>query len=389
MPIVKLGTTNYQPDAASYENKNCRLFDALSLTRLLCLIPPRTSLSLPPGIFTRPPFNQPARVYDYKSERKCDRHVNVFKDCIRSVQDVSPCGFAALKVTALGNPALLERMSDTIDEVKRLFGKFDERGEGVVGRDEFVRCYEHYFHADEERLAEILRTLDPQGTGAVDYIAFADTLTPCALPAFTLKCRDAGPLALATPSADEVALMKRAAQRLRALASEARDRSTKLLVDAEHGKFQPAIDALVLELQREFNDVERTERPVVFNTYQCYLKDAPERIATDLRRSERFGFHFAAKLVRGAYMVHERERAKRLNRPSPIHDTVCDTHCCYDDAVDLLLRRRARRRNGKNDPRTEVVIATHNEASVARVVRVMHGRAGPRPRRRRRPLRPI
>ena len=69
-------------------------------------------------------------------------------------------------------------------------------------------------------------------------------------------------------------------------------------------------------------------------------------------------------------MVHERERAKRLNRPSPIH-AVRDTHRCYDDAVDLLLRRRARRGNGKNDPRTEVVIATHNEASVARAVRVM------------------
>ena len=58
------------------------------------------------GIFTQPPFNQPARVYDYKSEAECDRHVSVFKSCIHSVRDVSPThGFAALKVTALGNPS--------------------------------------------------------------------------------------------------------------------------------------------------------------------------------------------------------------------------------------------------------------------------------------------
>lgn len=95
------------------------------------------------GIFTQPPFNQPARVYDYKSEAECDRHVSIFKDCIRSVRDVSPStGFAALKVTALGNPELLERMSTMIVEVKNLFSKFDEKGTGMVSREEFVRCYE-------------------------------------------------------------------------------------------------------------------------------------------------------------------------------------------------------------------------------------------------------
>ena len=95
-----------------------------------------------PGVFTQPPFNQPARVYDYKSECECDKHVDIFKSCIRSVRDVSPHGFAALKVTALGNPELLQRMSTMIVEVKNLFSKFDEKGCGLISREEFVRCYE-------------------------------------------------------------------------------------------------------------------------------------------------------------------------------------------------------------------------------------------------------
>lgn len=65
-------------------------------------------------------------------------------------------------------------------------------------------------------------------------------------------------------------------------------------------------------------------------------------------------------------MVHEPERVKRLDRRSPIHDTVDDTHRCYDDAADLLLRHHAR-----HGTSTEVVIDTHNEASVAHAVRVM------------------
>ncbi|KAL7546074.1 hypothetical protein ACHAWF_009410 [Thalassiosira exigua] len=144
---------------------------------------------------------------------------------------------------------------------------------------------------------------------------------------------------------------------------EARDHGTKLL----HRKSQPAIDALVLELQREFNDAKKTEIPGVFKMYdRCYLKDALYQIATNPRRSKRSGFHFTAKLMQEAYIVHERKCAKRLDRPSPIHDTVDNTHRCYDDAADLFLRHHVH-----HGTSTEVVIATHNETSIAHAVLVI------------------
>ncbi len=102
----------------------------------------------------------------------------------------------------------------------------------------------------------------------IDYISFSQLFALHTLSPFASRCGDVGPPALAAPTDEEVALLGRTSERLQALAEEAARCGTGLLIDAEHTKYQPAIDSLVLDLQRKYNARDRADRPIVFNTYQ-------------------------------------------------------------------------------------------------------------------------
>lgn len=189
------------------------------------------------------------------------------------------------------------------------------------------------------------------------------------LPKIVGSCRESGPLHRATPTEEELELIDAMYQRGHVLGETATKAGTRLLVDAEQVRYQPAIDSLVLDLQQRFNEVGSSEIPIIYNTYQCYLKDAPERLRNDVNRAKRFNFHFGAKLVRGAYMESERELAKRQSIESPIHETMKDTHECYNNALDFLLHQSSRT---EPDRHVEVMCASHNQESIEKAIEAMH-----------------
>lgn len=196
--------------------------------------------------------------------------------------------------------------------------------------------------------------------------------TPCHAPpqislfetsSIAQRCRSSGPFSDAALNEEENALLRKMLNRLDRLAAAAAAAGVRLMVDAEHSWFQPAVDHATAQLQAEHNRA----RPIVFGTYQCYLKDALARLRFDLERARRGGYRFGAKLVRGAYMVVERRRARELGVPSPIQDGLAATHESYDACVAEVLAHVAEEGAG-------MMVATHNQASIEAAVAAMEAR---------------
>jgi len=160
-------------------------------------------------------------------------------------------------------------------------------------------------------------------------------------------------------SAQDQRLWEQGVQRIRAICQQAVASQTPVLVDAEESWLQPAIDRLVLDLMREFNQT----RAWVWNTLQMYRRDRLGYFQDLLEIAEREGFQLGLKLVRGAYMEKERERAASLGIESPIQPSKAATDQAFDAALELCLAHISR---------VSVCVGSHNEASNLRFLKAMN-----------------
>ncbi|KAL9226576.1 hypothetical protein vseg_002373 [Gypsophila vaccaria] len=148
--------------------------------------------------------------------------------------------------------------------------------------------------------------------------------------------------------------LKLAQERLAKLCQRCLELNVPLTIDAEDTKIQPGIDYLTYNSAIEYNKLG--EVPIVYGTIQAYLKDAKDRLLLATNEAHKMGVPLGFKLVRGAYMSSETKLANSLGFESPIHDSIQDTHNCYNDCASFMLDKIV-------DGSGAVVLATHNVES--------------------------
>lgn len=147
----------------------------------------------------------------------------------------------------------------------------------------------------------------------------------------------------------------RVENRFSGICKSAFDNDVRLFVDAEDSWIQDVIDRMTYEAMNLYN----REKALIFNTIQCYRTGRVEHIKLKLKEMNCFlGF----KLVRGAYMEKERERALKMSYTSPVHADKAGSDKEYNDALELCV---------EHIDRVSICAGTHNEESSQHLVNLM------------------
>lgn len=121
--------------------------------------------------------------------------------------------------------------------------------------------------------------------------------------------------------------------RLKEVFEHAIKRNCSIMVDAEQSYIQHYFDFLTAHLFRVYNK----EESIASTTLQCYLKMQMCRIIKWFEFCRENDLRVGMKLVRGAYLNEERKLAQEGNYPSPVCDSLGQTHKNYDDSLKYVF----------------------------------------------------
>jgi proline dehydrogenase len=138
-------------------------------------------------------------------------------------------------------------------------------------------------------------------------------------------------------------------ERVNTLLQKAHDLQCPIMVDAEESWIQDPIDDWTMEAMSRYNK----DKPIVINTLQMYRWDRLDYLKRALQQADEEGFVPAFKVVRGAYMEKERDRARSMAYTDPIQPTKAATDRDFNEATLLLLQH----------PKAFLCLGTHNRPS--------------------------
>ncbi len=159
----------------------------------------------------------------------------------------------------------------------------------------------------------------------------------------------------------ESAEWSRIINRYEKVCKKAHDLEVSLLIDAEESWMQDAADDLVLEMMRKYNK----EKTIVFNTFQMYRWDRMDYLKEIHKIARDESFKVGAKIVRGAYMEKENERAQEKGYTSPICKSKQETDESFNAAIAYIMQ---------NLEDITIFAGTHNEESSYKLIAHMKER---------------
>ncbi|KAF8140762.1 FAD-linked oxidoreductase-like protein [Mycena galopus ATCC 62051] len=189
-------------------------------------------------------------------------------------------------------------------------------------------------------------------------------------------------LAAKAPTGDltaaDLAVLRELHADMERICARAAARGIRIIIDAEYSWYQPAIDAYTYALMRRFNALGSGTQPLVYATFQAYLRRTPAHLVHALRDAKKHGYALGVKLVRGAYHPHEvaahpapgaapgTAQTLSISREAlpPVWAQKVETDATYDACAGLLLDAVAADFKTGRPQGIGILFGTHNWASV-------------------------
>lgn len=139
-------------------------------------------------------------------------------------------------------------------------------------------------------------------------------------------------------------------ERIDAICKAAYECSVPVFIDGEESWIQDGIDLIARQMSEKYN----MTKAIVFNTVQMYRHDRLSYLESEIKHAKDNSYQLGVKIVRGAYMEKERNRAKSMGYPSPIQPNKAASDADYNSALELSLQ---------NIEHVSICAGTHNEES--------------------------
>jgi len=153
--------------------------------------------------------------------------------------------------------------------------------------------------------------------------------------------------------------LSRIKTRINDICKYAYENNVPIFIDAEDSWIQGTIDRIAENMMLLYNKKET----IVFTTLQFYRWDRLDYLKELHKKSISQNYKLGIKLVRGAYMEKERNRAVALNYIDPIQKTKENTDNDFNLALEYCV---------ENINDISICAGTHNEESSMLLIDLMH-----------------
>ena len=240
----------------------------------------------------------------------------------------------------------IEECSATIEKLAKFNIKtiLDYAAEGDSGKNSY-----------DASVHEILNTID---RAAIDQNIPFSVFKPTGIASKELMEKMQLGRKLTSEEQHEIELIRK---RFDIIASACYEKNVRLYIDSEDSFYQDTIDQFAFELMAKYN----REKVVVYNTFQMYRKNMLENLKSAHKEGLKKGYLVGVKLVRGAYMEKERERAEEKGYEDPIMPDKASTDKQYNDALKYCI---------ENIDSMELCSGSHNEDSNYLLIKLMEER---------------